>query len=288
MVKPRPSRTIVPDWISPPYDASLDVPEMDEQSLAQMTAYQMNAPQNNIPERVMAGPTARTAVAPSNDGGTRQIMFHQRTIYMQFRWAASVYRSMMLDPQNVNPEHPGLRQNGEIWPHFLRGGGTLISSASGGGELDLRTDLILEFPIGEGQTYFGVDFANVNPPDQALRRHIPSNHLLVFGYYRDDVALERPLYIGIITREGYTQTTRTNWHWCPVVNYDATPGPARNMFGRPWQGITPTFRLGTIAWFLRDWLMTTPFVKQRRNPPRTVRDVVEEWTVVDGLGVRLD
>ncbi|RYC62372.1 hypothetical protein CHU98_g3854 [Xylaria longipes] len=291
MIKPRPSRTIVPDWISPPFDDSLDVPEMDEQTQGQLAAYQQNAHQNNIPERVMAGPSARSGTAPSNDGGTRQIMFHQRTIYTQFRWAAAVFRSMMLDPANVAPNHAGLSQNGEIWPRELRRGGNLVIAATGGGELDLSTDLILEFPVGEGSTYFGVDFANVNPPGQSVRRHIPSNHLLVFGYHRADVALERPLYVGMITREGYTQTTRTNWHWCPVVNYDASPGPPRNTFGYVWQGITPTFRLGTIAYFLRDWLMTTPFVKQPRGP-RMVRDVLDgvddEWTVVGGEDEELD
>ncbi|KAI8951705.1 hypothetical protein F4801DRAFT_601000 [Xylaria longipes] len=291
MIKPRPSRTIVPDWISPPFDDSLDVPEMDEQTQGQLAAYQQNAHQNNIPERVMAGPSARSGTAPSNDGGTRQIMFHQRTIYTQFRWAAAVFRSMMLDPANVAPNHAGLSQNGEVWPRELRRGGNLVIAATGGGELDLSTDLILEFPVGEGSTYFGVDFANVNPPGQSVRRHIPSNHLLVFGYHRADVALERPLYVGMITREGYTQTTRTNWHWCPVVNYDASPGPPRNTFGYVWQGITPTFRLGTIAYFLRDWLMTTPFVKQPRGP-RMVRDVLDgvddEWTVVGGEDEELD
>ncbi|KAI0110379.1 hypothetical protein GGR51DRAFT_89558 [Nemania sp. FL0031] len=168
-------------------------------------------------------------------------------------------------PELCGPDYPGFRQNGEIWPHPMRQGGHLIASASNGGDLDLYTDNIVEFPFGEGNTYFGSDFANWNPAGRPARRHIPSNHLLIFGYNRMDINMERPLYLGIITREGFAQTSRTNWHWCPVVNYDATPGPARNMYGYPWQGINPGFRLGVIAWFLRDWLMTTPFIKQHRD-----------------------
>ncbi|KAJ2981762.1 hypothetical protein NUW58_g6605 [Xylaria curta] len=195
-------------------------------------------------------------------------MFHQANIYNQFQYAAQIYREMMSDPANVLPHHPGLSQNGEIWPRPMRSGGNLVSAASSAGELDFSRDLILEFPFGEGNSYFGVDFANVNPSGQPLRRHIPSNHLLIFGYHHRDIGLQRPLYIGMITREGYTATTRTNWHWCPVVNYDATAGPPRNDLGYVWQGINPTFRLGTIAYFLRDWLIHTPFVKQRRDPRR--------------------
>lgn len=56
---------------------------------------------------------------------------------------------MMLNPQNVGPDHPGLAQNGEIWPRQMRQGGHLIPSATSGGELDLHDDLILEFPFGE-------------------------------------------------------------------------------------------------------------------------------------------
>ncbi|KAI1182238.1 hypothetical protein F5B17DRAFT_435842 [Nemania serpens] len=267
MVKPgRPTRTVVPDWITPPFNPVVDNPPYDPASQDLLAAYQADAPQNNIPERIMAGPSSRSNVAPSNDGGTRQIMFHQDAIFI--RWGAEIFRSMMLDPQNVLPNHPGLAQNGEIWPRQMRQGGHLIPSATSGGELDLFNDLILEFPFGEGYSYFGTDFANLTPPGQAPRRHIPSNHLLIFGYHRQDVALQRPLYIGMVTREGYTATSRTNWHWCPVVNYDATPGPPRNAYGHPWQGINPTFRLGTIAYFLRDWLMTTPFVKQPRRHQR--------------------
>ncbi|KAI1126474.1 hypothetical protein F5Y10DRAFT_211157 [Nemania abortiva] len=277
MVKPsRPTRTPVPEWDSPPFDPTLDVPAPNAESRRLLAVYQANAPRNNIPERVMAGPSASSRNAPSNDGGTRQIMFHQDSIFEQFRWAASIFRSMMLDPQNVAPDHPGLSQNGEIWPRQMRQGGHLVSSASSGGELDLSQDLILEFPFGEGNSYFGADFANLNPPGRAHRRHIPSNHLLIFGYHRQDIALERPLYIGMITREGFRETSRTNWHWCPVVNYDATAGPARNIHGYAWQGINPGFRLGVIAYFLRDWLMNTPFVKQ---PRRDFRRIVEsdEW-----------
>lgn len=65
------------------------------------------------------------------------------------RWASSVYRTMMIDPQNVNTQHPGIQPNGEIWPRPLRVGGNLIIEASSGGELDLNNDLILEFPVGE-------------------------------------------------------------------------------------------------------------------------------------------
>ncbi|KAI1193355.1 hypothetical protein F5X97DRAFT_43091 [Nemania serpens] len=269
VVKPgRPTRTPVPDWISPAFDPAVDAPDVDEASQNLLDTYQRDAPRNNIPERVMAGPSSRSTVAPSNDGGTRQIMFHQDAIFSQFRWGAEIFRSMMLDPQNVRPEHPGLSQNGEIWPRQMRQGGHLIPSATSGGELDLHNDLILEFPFGEAYSYFGSDFANLNPPNRAPRRHIPSNHLIIFGYHRQDIALQRPLYIGMVTREGFTATSRTNWHWCPVVNYDATPGPARNAFGYAWQGINPTFRLGTVAWFLRDWLMTRPFVKQPRRDLR--------------------
>ncbi|KAI1158923.1 hypothetical protein F5B18DRAFT_656200 [Nemania serpens] len=263
-VKPgRPSRTPVPDWISPPFNPLTDSPDVDEASQNLLDTYHRDAPRNNIPERIMAGPSSRSDIAPTNDGGTRQIMFHQDAIFI--RWAAQIFRSMMLNPQNVGPDHPGLAQNGEIWPRQMRQGGHLIPSATSGGELDLHDDLILEFPFGESYSYFGTDFANQNPPNQAVRRHIPSNHLLIFGYHRQDIALQRPLYIGMVTREGFTSTSRTNWHWCPVVNYDATPGPARNAFGYAWQGINPTFRLGVIAYFLRDWLINTPFVKQPRR-----------------------
>ncbi|KAI0436551.1 hypothetical protein F4803DRAFT_221219 [Xylaria telfairii] len=273
VIRIRPTRTIIPDWISPPFNVGLDVPVMDEPTQDEMQGYFQDAPHNNIPERVVAGPPARPGSETTNDGGTRQVMFHQRDIYQQFQWAANTYRSLTLDPQNVNTQNPGLRANGETWPRPLRVGGNLIVEASGGGELDLHNDLILEFPVGEAGTYFGVDFSNVPPPGPAARRHVPSNHMIVFGYHRSDIALTRPLYVGMITREGYTETTRTRWHWCPVVNYDATPGPTRNVFGYPWQGINPTFRLGTIAYFLRNWLITTPFVKQPRNP-RMVRDVL--------------
>ncbi|KAI1114815.1 hypothetical protein F5Y14DRAFT_461194 [Nemania sp. NC0429] len=268
----RPSRTIIPDWISPPFDPNVDRPVVDEATDALLATYHADAPRNNIPERVMAGPSARSNRAPSNDGGTRQIMFHQDAIFSQFRWGAEIFRSMMLNPQNVGPNHPGLAQNGEIWPRQMRQGGHLVPSATGGGELDLYNDLILEFPFGESYSYFGTDFANVNPPNRAPRRHIPSNHLLIFGYHRQDTALQRPLYIGMVTREGFGPTSRTNWHWCPVVNYDGTPGPARNLQGHPWQGVNPTFRLGVIAYFLRDWLINTPFVKQPRRHLRRAED----------------
>ncbi|KAI0870361.1 hypothetical protein GGS24DRAFT_109845 [Hypoxylon argillaceum] len=262
----RPTRTPVPIWVSPPFDPQLDVPQVDDESRRQLQMYQADAPRNNIPERVMAGPSASSRSAINNNGDTRQIMIHQTAIFDQFLWGSSLFRSMMLDPANVPPDHPGLSQNGEIWPREMRQGGHLAASASSGGELDLNRDLILEFPFGEANTYFGADFANLNPPGHVARRHIPSNHLLIFGYHRRDIGMERPLYIGMITREGYTATSRTNWHWCPVVNYDATPGPARNTLGYPWQGINPGFRLGVIAYFLRDWLMTTPFVKHQRRP----------------------
>ncbi|KAH8166739.1 hypothetical protein CIB48_g1511 [Xylaria polymorpha] len=279
MIEIRPSRTIIPDWISPPFNVGLDIPQMDEPTQDEMQGMPRTTTSRSASWPV---PPARPGSETTNDGGTRQVMFHQRDIYQQFRWASSVYRTMMIDPQNVNTQHPGIQPNGEIWPRPLRVGGNLIIEASSGGELDLNNDLILEFPVGEGSTYFGVDFADVNPPGRAPRRHLPSNHMIVFGYHRDDVALMRPLYIGMITREGYTETTRTRWHWCPVVNYDATPGPTRNVFGYPWQGINPTFRMGTIAYFLRNWLMTTPFVKQPRNP-RMVRDISDDvdpsWVV---------
>ncbi|KAI1175846.1 hypothetical protein F4777DRAFT_578632 [Nemania sp. FL0916] len=264
-IKGRPPATPTPPaWISPPMNPALDTPPITPLLRAQRQEYEGNAQFNNIPERVMAGPSSR-AQNLANGPGVRQLMIHGNSIFAQFQYAHEVYRSIMLDPQNVGPEHPGLAQNGEIWPRPLRQAGRIHNQANGG-ELNMNTDLILEFPYGEGNSYFGSDFTNVNGPEHS-RRNVPSNTLLVFGYRRADLALERPLYIGLITREGYQITGRSNWHWCPVVNYDATAGPTENAFHHAWQGVNALFGLGVITYFLRDWLIDQPFVKHPRMPP---------------------
>ncbi|KAJ8124266.1 hypothetical protein O1611_g9375 [Lasiodiplodia mahajangana] len=82
----RPTQTPVPDWISPPFNPVLDVPFFDDQTSLLLSIYHGHAPRNMIPERVMAGPSARSRNAPANSGGSRQIMFHQDSIFNQCTW----------------------------------------------------------------------------------------------------------------------------------------------------------------------------------------------------------